>query len=286
MFCPKCGTENVEGSNYCRKCGAYLGSIGSKASDETEQIDVTFPEAQDLHLKIRVGACRLKVKPGEGPNWVTGSYFHPAGLMSSRVEHDGGTVKISQQHDVTDVRIVKGTPRFDLLLGKARPYALTLETGASESSFDLGGLPLTEITVRHGAGKFDLDFSAPNPKEMKRLDINAGAVGVEMKRLANANFAEMVVEGGAASYRFDFGGTLIRDATARISTGMSSVEIRIPSSTAAKITTKTVLGSLDIGDGYTKKEGGFWTAAAVEGKSPVLTVSASMSLGTLSIRST
>jgi hypothetical protein len=286
MFCPKCGAENVEGSNYCRKCGAHLGSVGSKVSDETEQINVAFPDSPDLHLKIRVGACRLKVKPGESANWVTGSYFHPAGLMPSKVEHDGGTVKISQQHDVTDVRIVKGTPRFDLLLGKARPYALTLETGASESSFDLGGLPLTEMTVRHGAGRFDIDFSAPNPKGMKRMDVNAGAVGMEMKNLANANFAEMIVEGGAASYKFDFGGTLSRDASARISTGMSSVEIRIPSGTAAKITSKTVLGSLDVGDGYTKREGGFWTEAAVGGRIPVLTINASMSLGTLSIRAT
>jgi len=62
------------------------------------------------------------------------------------------------------------------------------------------------------------------------------------------------------------------------------VEIRVPSSTAAKINSRTVLGSVDIGDGYTKKEGGFWTEAALAGKTPVLTVSASMSLGTLSIK--
>ena len=283
MFCPKCGTENVEGSNYCRKCGTYL-SVDSKVSEETEQINIAFPESEDLHLKIRVGACRLKVRPGEGGTWVTGTYSHPSGLMPSKVEHDGGTVKIFQQHDVADVRIVKGTPRFDLLLGKSKPYKLTLETGASESSLDLGGLPLTEMTVRHGAGRFDMDFSASNPGEMKRLDINAGAVGMEMKNLANANFVDMIVEGGAASYRFDFGGKSSRDGNAKISTGMSSVEIRVPSSTAAKIFSKTVLGTLDIGDGYTKKEGAFWTEAAVAGKTPFLTISASMSLGILSIK--
>lgn len=284
MFCTKCGTENAEGSNYCRQCGAYLAPSSSKASEEAEQITVAFPETGDLHLKIQVGACRLRVRPGGGDHWVTGSYFHPSGLMPSKVEVGGGTVKISQEHDVTDVKIVKGTPRFDLQLGNARPYALTLEVGASESSLDLGGLPLTDITLRHGAGKFDIDFSLPNPQEMKRLDVNAGAVGMDMKNLANANFAEMIVEGGAAAYKFDFGGTVSRDCTARISTGMSSVEIRVPAATAAKVNIKTVLGSLDIGDGYTKKEGGFWTEAAVAGKTPVLNVSASMSLGTLAIK--
>lgn len=284
MFCPKCGTENAEGSNYCRKCGAYLGSVGAKGGEETEQVNVAYPDPEDLHLRIRVGACRLRLRPGDGGMWVTGTYSHPAGLMPIRIEHDGGTVRISQQHDVTDVMIVKGTPGFDLLLGKSRPYKLTLETGVSDSSFDLGGLPLIEMTVRHGAGRFDIDFSAPNPREMSRLDINAGAVGMEMRNLANANFANMIVEGGAASYRFGFGGPLRRDADARISTGMSSVEIRVPPTTAAKIATKTTLGSLDIGDGYTKKEGSFWTEAAVAGKTPALTINASISLGTLSIR--
>lgn len=284
MFCTKCGTENAEGSNYCRQCGAFLAPPGSRAGEETEAIKVAFPETADLHLKIQVGACRLRIRPGGDDLWVTGSYFHPAGLMPSKVEVVEGTAKISQEHDVSDVKIVKGTPRFDLQLGKSRPYALTLEVGASESSFDLGGLPLTGMIVRHGAGRFDIDFSAPNPQEMKRLDVNAGAVGMEMKNLANANFAEMTVEGGAASYKFDFGGSLRRDGTARISTGMSSVEIRVPATTAAKLNSKTVLGSLDIGDGYTKKEGGFWTEAAVAGKTPVLNISASMSLGLLSIK--
>lgn len=255
------------------------------ADDHTTEINVPYPEASDLHLKISVGACRLKVMPGDGETWVTGTYRHPSGMLPPRILTEGGTVRITQKHDVADLGgLFSGTPRYELSLGKARPYMLTLEVGASESTFDLGGLPLSHLVVRQGAGKMNFDFSAPNPHEMSLLDVDAGAVSLEMKNLANANFSEMRANGGAAAYRFDFGGALQRDAQVKITTGVSSVDIRVPSSTAAKIASQSVLGSLDIGDGFTKKEGAFWTEAAIAGKTPVLTIRASISVGSLLIR--
>ena len=125
---------------------------------------------------------------------------------------------------------------FDLSLGKSKPYALTIETGAGECSLDLGGLPITRLELKHGADKMDLDFSAPNPQRMSLLDLGSGAGSTEIKNLANANFAGMNVEGGAVGYILHFGGELQRDARVRIQTGLASIEISIPKSTAAKIT--------------------------------------------------
>jgi len=254
---------------------------------DVTEINIPYPEAADLHLKVSVGACRLKVTPGEGEAWVTGTYRHPSGVLPSRIVKDGGTVRITQQRNVADIGgLFSGTPRYELALGKARPYTLTLEVGASEGSFDLGSLPINHLVIRQGAGKVDFDFSAPNPQAMSLLDIDAGAVGLEMKNLANANFAEMRVNGGAAAYKFDFGGALQREARVRITTGVSSVEIRVPASTAVKITSQFVLGGLDIGDGFTKKEGAFWTEAALAGRTPVLSIHAHISVGSLIIRTT
>jgi len=145
---------------------------------------------------------------------------------------------------------------------------------------------MKELVIKQGAGRAEFDFSAPNPQEMAALLVNSGAVGLHMKNLANANFAEMTFDGGAASYKFDFGGTLWRDAKAKISTSMALVEIRIPSSTAARVIENTVAASLDLGDGFMKKGGAFLTEAALTGKMPLLTIRANVSLGTLSLRST
>jgi hypothetical protein len=254
---------------------------------DVTQINIPYPEATSLDLRISVGACRLRITPGGGEEWVAGTYTTPTGALPVKIERQGGTVRITQEYKAAGILGAFGTPpAFDLALGDAKPYALTLEVGATDSDFDLGGIPLTRLSVKQGAGKVAFDFSAPNPQPMSLLDLDAGAVGLEIKNLAHANFAEMRVDGGAASYEFDFGGTLRRDAHVNIRAGMSSVEINVPASIAAKIGTESIIAGLSVGDGFTKKEGAFWTEAALAGATPVLTINASVSLGGVTIRTT
>jgi hypothetical protein len=248
-------------------------------------VQIPFPEGGDPQLRISVGPAKLRIAPGDGPDWVNGTYHDPSHRVPCRVATDGARARISQENRWRG--LMRQTPVFDLQLGKARPYRLTIESGATDdSACDLGGLPLTSLEVRHGAGELDLDFSSPNPGAMERLHLASGAAEIEAMNLANANAAEIAIEGGAASFIFDFGGTLQRDARVRINVGMASVEIRVPASTAAKITPHAVLGSVDAGDGFTTREGGYWTAAAVAEGTPVLTIDASVALGSLKLRAT
>ncbi|QIN81564.1 hypothetical protein GBA63_02175 [Rubrobacter tropicus] len=146
---------------------------------------------------------------------------------------------------------------------------------------DLGGVPISSLTVRQGAGRFELDFSAPNPAPMETFEVSSGAAGIELKNLANANFSEMRLSGGAAGYELDFGGKLSRNANVAVEAGLSGVDIEVPASTAAKIVAETTLGSVDVGDGFEKREGAFWTGS---GTGPMLTVRAGVRLGSLKLR--
>ena len=254
-------------------------------SPSVTEINVAYPEADYCDLRMVVGACRLRIAPGEGGAWVTGTYRDPSRALPCRVVQQGGMVWITQAHNVADLAgLLSGIPSFDLALGKARPYRLTIESGASDNSLDLGGLPISRLVVRQGAGKVDMDFSSPNPEVMSLFNLGVGAGGAEVRNLANAVFIEMAVEGGAAAYKLDVGGPLQRSAHVGIATGMSSVEIVVPASTAVRITSESLLGSLDLGDGFTKKEGAFWTEGALGGGAPVLTIHTSVALGMLRLR--
>jgi hypothetical protein len=263
----------------------------AQATEKITPINVSYPDASDLRVHITEGACRLKLTPGAGEAWITGVHKDPTGMRPPRIIQEGGAVRITEDQHVSgfweSLRSGRGftaVPTFELALGKDRPYRLTVEVGASENTLDLGGLPINHLAVRHGAGRTTIDFSAPNPQAMSLLEVGAGAGSTEIHNLANANCAEIIIEGGMAAYTLDFGGTLLRDTHARISTGLSSVTIMIPAATAARVMADMPLGHIEPGDGFTMREGAFWTRAAIEGQQPTLTISASVALGSLSLR--
>jgi hypothetical protein len=254
----------------------------------TIPIHVDYPASDDLHLQIALGACRLGAEPGGGEAWISGTCQDPTGRRPPRVVEEGGEVRITETEPSWEriPAVLGGIPRYELALGNAHPFALTVETGASEFEMDLGGLPVTRLVVRQGAGRFQLDFSAPNPEEMGLLEVSSGAAGMELENLANANFSEMRLSGGAAGYELDFGGTLSRDAEAKIEAGLSGVEVEIPAHTAAKVVAETTLGSVDVGDGFTKRDDAFWTETGTLGRGPLLTIRAGVRLGSLQLRCT
>lgn len=254
------------------------------STNPVTEISIPYPSAGDLNLRLTVGACRLRVVPGDHGQWVTGTYRDAGNALPLRIVQDGGTVQITQERNWSDIfGWLNSVPTLDLSLGRERRFALTVETGASENDVELGGVPVSRLVTKHGAGRINLAFSAPNPEPMSLFNLAAGAGDVNLRDLANANFAEMVVEGGAAAYRFHFGGQLQRDAHARIQAGVCSVQLAIPKAMAAKVATESVIGGLAVGDGFAKHEGAFWTTAAMAGGSPVLTLRVSVALGSLNL---
>ncbi|MGD8586319.1 MAG: hypothetical protein PVH65_08255 [Chloroflexota bacterium] len=252
---------------------------------DVTKINIDYPEVKRPRLRIGVGACRLRIGPGDQEALVSGTYSDPTGSMPLKIVEEGDTIRLSQRQRWSEILgWLSGVPEFDLTLGTSRPYQLIVEAGASEHKLDLGGLPLTRLEVRHGAGKMDIDFSSPNPEPMSMLHLGSGAGSINILNLANANFDEMILEGGAASYRVHFGGQLQRDGHVRISTGVSSVELKIPSSTAAKLYSESVIGSLHVDKSFTKTKGAYWTEAAMAEESPVLTVRLSVALGSVELR--
>ncbi|HEU0026415.1 MAG TPA: hypothetical protein VFQ25_04805 [Ktedonobacterales bacterium] len=262
----------------------------AEATEKITPINVAYPDAPDLRIHITEGACQLKLTPGAGDAWITGAHKDPTGVRPPRVIQEGGDVRITEDQHPSGFwgALWSGRgfapPIYELALGNARPYRLTIEIGASENTLDLGGLPISHLALKHGAGKTVIDFSAPNPQPMSLLEISAGAGSTELRNLANANCAEIIIEGGVAEYKLDFGGTLQRDAHVRVSTGLSSVTVTIPAATAARITADMPLGHIEPAEGFTHRDGAFWTPAAVEGAQPTLTISASVALGSLTLR--
>jgi hypothetical protein len=255
-------------------------------NNQITDMTVVYPAGtQDYHLEVSAGACKIMVAPGTGPNWVVGSYEYLEGGIPPKIEEEGGYIKITQILKVMGLsKLINAVPKLNLSLGTGKPYALTLTGGAAQAHYELGGLPLTALKINQGAGDFRYTFSAPNPHPMEVMSVDAGAGSMDFQNLANANFSELKLNGGAASYKLDFGGTLRRNGTVKISAGAASVEIRVPPNVPAQIIPDTTLVDFNAGNGLVKTDGAYWTEAALRSQSPLLTIHANVSLGSLHLK--
>jgi hypothetical protein len=249
-------------------------------------VHVAYPAADNPHLLIALGACRFTAGPGESAEWLSGTYYDPTERRPLRIlEEEAGATITEAEPSFERIRAAfGGVPRYELRFGKQKPFSLRIETGASDFELDLGGIPLKRLVVRQGAGKLELDFAHPNPQRMELLDLSSGAAGIELENLANANFSKMRLSGGAAGYELDFGGSLSQDAEVSIDTGISGIELSVPGATATSVSAETTLGRVEVGDGFTKREGAFLNQAALSGEGPFLRISVGLSLGSLQLR--
>lgn len=252
---------------------------------QISDLTVVYPRIKPHKLELNLTACKLTVFPQEGDFWVKGTLTAAQGTFIPKIEENDGSIKIAQEMKFAGLRrFSQEIPVFDLYLGNSNPYELMLNGGASQAYFELGGLPITLLSIKNGAGDFKYHFSAPNPETISLLKISSGAGNLEFHNLANANFRELQLEGGAAHYKLSFGQALRRDTTVKINTGVSSVEIDIPEGTAAKVTTETTLSKVNFSEGWIQQDGALWTPQALSGQGPRLTIEAKIAVGSLSLK--
>lgn len=248
------------------------------------QIEVPYPATADLSLQLRTGPCRIRFTAADGPAWIRGTYTDRTQTLPIEVRSVGGVTTIAQRVDLRTLAELQ-LPTLDLAISRARLFALDIETGASENSLDLGGLPLTRLVLKAGAGKLELDFTAPNPAAMTLMDLGIGAGVLTARHLANANFGELRLGGGVSGSTLDFSGELVRDAHVSADAGFASIDILVPATTSARIATKAFAAGKNV-TGFVTKGDAYYTTPALEGKHPLLEIDVSMAFGALGLSTT
>ena len=71
LHCPECGFVNVDGANYCQKCGAFLGDLHApqaESSTATYRIDESTGELVPVELDqfVETEGAALVVRAGGG----------------------------------------------------------------------------------------------------------------------------------------------------------------------------------------------------------------------------
>jgi hypothetical protein len=219
----------------------------------TDEISVPIPDAEEVSLRLSFGAGDLKLAPG-AQKLVEGTATYNYSEFAPVVEENEGNVRIRMGDEEFN-----GFPTFkdlknewDFKLGDT-PMSLTIESGAYDGDFELGGLSLENLTVRDGAANVELAFSEPNQVEMSTFRYETGASDVKMTGLANANFSIFDFSGGAGNYTFEFSGDLQRDASIKIASGFSNIIISVPEDVDAVVTVDSGASNINVGSSWSKK---------------------------------
>ncbi len=250
-------------------CGFNIDipEVPKPGPEVVDDINVKTPKADDVSLKLSFGAGEMKLAPGAS-QLVEGTATYNYSAFKPDVNTDGGDIAI-QMSDVD----FKTFPNFndiknewDFKLGDT-PMDLSIESGAYDGTFEFGGLALENLTVQDGAANVTLSFSEPNLSEMSTFRYETGASNVKMTGLANANFSLMDFSSGAGDYTLDFSGELQRDASIKISSGLSNIIVIVPEGVNAVVTVDSGASNVSAGSNWSMK-GNIYMQ---EGEGPTLT---------------
>ena len=245
----------------------------------TEDINIPYPDSEEITLKLSFGAGKLKLTSGAS-GLVDGTATYNYEEFNPIVTTEGGDVEIKMGDKNFNLfpAFDEITNIWDFKLGD-QPMNLTIDSGAYQGTFEFGGLALTNLDISDGAADVTVTFSEPNQTEMTQFIYSTGASNVKLEGLANANFSILDFSAGAGDYTLDFSGELQRDATIKISSGLSNMILVIPKGVHAIVTVESGASNISAGSGW-RQNGSVYEQA---GEGATLTFVIEMGAGNLTL---
>jgi hypothetical protein len=127
-----------------------------------------------------------------------------------------------------------------------------------------GDVPVFSLHMKNNKGHFDWDSDKGNQANIKLntrpewdINVNAGATELDFD-LTPYKIRNVTINGGAASFHIKMGQPLA-STNVEVKTGVSEVEIKVPSNAACRITSDSGLSSSNF-DGFNKVNDGWETA--------------------------
>jgi hypothetical protein len=249
---------------------------------QVEDIKIAEPDAKSAAVKLSFGAGQLRLEPGAQGSLITGTATYNVPDFKPVTSVTGNQVSLS-----TGNLEIKGIPNisndikneWDLKFGEL-PMDLSINAGAYQGNFELGGLALTSLEVNDGASDVSMKFSETNRVDMESFHYTTGASNVRLSGLGYANFSSMVFRSGAGDYTLDFTGQLKRPASVTVESGISQVVIIVPKGMSVEVNFTGGLANINTSGDWHRSGDRY----SLSGSGPLLTINVSMGAGNLELR--
>jgi hypothetical protein len=232
-------------------------------------------------LTLDMGSGTLNLAAG-GDKLVEGTIQYNVADWKPTIEHSSTsevTINQSSANSFEGIPTSNIINDWQLKLNSSAPLDLMINAGAYTGNLDLSKLHLSNLAIKDGASKTRVIFNSPNPEKMDAFTYSTGASQVELRGLANANFASMTFNSGAGDYTLDFSGTLAQDTSVDIKTGVSNMTIDIPLGMNAKIISMGAIANITPEGNWMVNDSTY----SVSGDGYNLTIHINMSVGNLKL---
>ncbi|MCI0595617.1 MAG: toast rack family protein [candidate division Zixibacteria bacterium] len=255
----------------------------------TEEKTIPLKGEKTLETTLDFGAGELELKStGRSANLFEGRFTFRPGRIEPEVRYSAS--RTVGRLDLETHSIKKffsdnnARNEWDLRFSTEVTHAFDINLGACEAKLDFSGLPLEELAFDLGAGDCKIFFNAPNPVEMKRLEINAGASELAIFGLGNARFQKLDFDGGMGDFTLDFSGDFEGDRRADISVGLGSVEIRFPPDLGVRVHKDGALSSVDFDPDLEEVSDGVWESSNYARAKSRLVIDLSIGMGSAELK--
>lgn len=138
------------------------------------------------------------------------------------------------------------------------PIDLALELGAVQGDLQLGGLRLTDFSLKGGAAELTVRFDQRSPERLGAMTLDVGAAVVKVLRAGNTGVGRVTANVGAGSLDLDLGGEATRDVEVTALVALGSLTIHVPADVGIFVDATTFLASFDK-EGLVKRADGWFT---------------------------
>jgi len=139
------------------------------------------------------------------------------------------------------------------------PMDLALELGAIKGDLQLGGLRLTDFSLKGGAAEITAHFDKPNPERLRRMQFEIGAADVKIVHAANSGVEKVTANIGVGALDFDLTDPLAHDVDISATVAVGNFTLRVGSDVGVYVDQKMVLGDFDYSE-MVKKGDGYYSA--------------------------
>jgi len=208
-------------------------------STKTEVKKIEWSGEREVTVKIKIGAANIDLKKSNSDVILDAEMEYDPDAIGIRADYvklsDQGKVYLETDSRESDLDLSKDGNYWNLQFGDLVPLSFDIEIGACDADFDFTGLLVRSLDLELGASSTQVEFSRPNSQHISEISVDVGASKLKMLGLGNANFNDMVFDGGAGDFTLDFSGDFDHTANVSIDVGIGSLRIMVPEDAGIQI---------------------------------------------------